>query len=151
MCTKIARSNYAYESHFILLFCNFLASRSFQMFTCPLFEIRLLLLSTVLLGGFQSSLGALTSTEHLVFPGISSANAVNTPQTCTKRSTYTVFQRAHYCQKGQWHLELGWKSIRRSTSFPVSWANSAYASWIGDSCKLTAYSWWNWPGNSFHN
>ena len=35
----------------------FQALQSFQMFTAPLFEIKLHLLSAVLLGGFQSSTG----------------------------------------------------------------------------------------------
>ena len=37
---------------------------SFQMFTSPLCQIKLHLLSAVSLSGFQSSLGALKSTEH---------------------------------------------------------------------------------------
>ena len=37
--------------------------RLFQMFTGPLFQIKLHLLSTVWLSGFQSSLEALKSTE----------------------------------------------------------------------------------------
>ena len=41
----------------------FWALWSFQMFTGPLFQIILHLLSTALLSGFQSSLGALKSTE----------------------------------------------------------------------------------------
>ena len=40
-----------------------LSFASFQMFTGPLFEIKLHLLSTVLLSGFQSSPGAMKSTK----------------------------------------------------------------------------------------
>ena len=42
---------------------NFWALRSFEMFAGPLFQIKLHLLSTALLSGFQSSTGALKSTE----------------------------------------------------------------------------------------